>query len=137
MRTRPQHMSLVLVQPIDHSILMTTLSLLLVIETRDGLLAPVLVEPGQMNLADIRLVLASVVRGSLAHLQYRGGDFDLVGIEDSTPLLDIAKQVGGLWLVTNPRDMEWERVRARELRLLHVNLSHHPVFDLSGLDRPE
>ena len=111
-------------------------SFLLVIETKDDVLAPILVEPDKMTHKGIWRIVSSVVRGSLGQMQYRGGDFELVKIEDDTPLLAVAKQVGGLWLVPHPRDEEKERARAWELRKAHTDLAHHSVFELQGLDRP-
>ena len=89
-----------------------------------------------MNYRDIHRIVSKFVRGSLGQMQYRVADFDLVKMEENTPYLEIAKNVGGLWVVSNPLDEQTERYKAWSLRWKHDTLFHHPAFDVPGLDRP-
>ena len=111
-------------------------SFLLIVETQDDVLAPILVGPEKLTYKGICKIASSLVRGSLRQMQYRGGDFELVQVEEDTPFLAVAKQVGGLWLVPHPRDEGKERIKAWELRCNHGDLAHHTAFRLQGLDRP-
>ena len=111
-------------------------ALLLIIEKRDCLLSPVLIQHSDMTYAKLLGHVGKYSRFMIEQIRYRGFDFELVALEDVTPFFAIAKSVGGLWIVPDPHDHATEAAKARALREKYGTLQRHPSFDLPFLDRP-
>ena len=102
---------------------------LLIVESSHDLWAPICLRKEGFNFWEVTDIASRLSDNSdTSRYCYRGGDFELVNLEQSTDLVGLAIQFGGVWIVTHQQDAEVEKNRARMLREKHKDLLAFPSF---------
>ena len=109
-------------------------SFLLIIEFRRDLLAPIILRTEELNYWEVTTTASQLSEnGNAAQFCFRGADFELVNLEETTGLVGFALQVGGLWIVTHPQDSDTEKEKARKFREKCRVLLAYPSFAVTQI----